>query len=963
MVKEMRGLALFIQDIRACKSVEAEQKRINKEMANIRQKFGAKKALSGYDLKKYVSKLVFTFLLGNEIEFGHEEAIQLMKSPKFSEKQAGYLFVSVLFTDSHPLMSQVGEIVSVDIKSDKQLDCCLALHCVANIGGKALAEAVGPVLGKLFKSKDTPPFVKKKVALALLKLLREGSVGYLAKPDYVKAMGQVLQRTEYGVLTSTTSLAIALGLRYPEEYEACVPDVVTLLHRLVLKGVDDDQYKYAKNVTAPWIIVKLLRFLQIFPPPQDEAVVERLNAAITSIMNIGPLKQWSNSEGVKDAIVRWRAYANKERNNLEAYPERNINPKRLESDIARRKPKPPQKKLNACLAKCFEATNLICHYDNDQEQQESAATLMGKLIDPMAEVHSATLSNNPNVRFLALEALAGLAQTTYARDEVRKNLPEVLASLKSSDGRDDPTVHRKAVDVLYNACDNETVQTVVKDLLIFLKKSDYSIREEVVLKIAILAEKYATDFTWYVNIILTLIKIAGDHVTEEVWHRVLQIVVGRPEVQDHAARTCFEALLDPTCHEAMVKVGAYVLGEFGHLIANDPACVPEKQLNVLQAHYPMVSSETRCLLLSTYVKMGNLFPEMKPALDDVFAASNVAKSSDAEIQQRANEYRQLLKKSTELINTVLDEMPPFAEKETSSALSKLEKNKSAAQDAVGRASRPKAPLKGKAAEVVAAAASASKAAAEPTSETAVNNDAFFDKFMLMDNGVLYENPVLQIGCKAVFGDPGPSRAKVTVFYGNRSESDVFSDISTRLYAEDEAALKLHAGDVDSVLKPSVQLQQVIQIDVAAPFSSPPVLEVGLTFQNRRIKVSMKLPVLPNKFYAPLPSPLDAAAFGEKWRNIGGPPREHVQVVTTKTVLNPAALKAKLATYKLPSTDGIDPNPQNCACSAIWTTSTGVIGLLVRVELKDQHCRVTVRASNDTAAPVAAAALCAMLALC
>lgn len=43
---------------------------------------------------------------------------------------------------------------------------------------------------------------------------------------------------------------------------------------------------------------------------------------------------------------------------------------------------------------------------------------------------------------------------------------------------------------------------VVKDLLSFVRRSDYSIREEVVLKIAILAEKYATDFTWYVMVSL-----------------------------------------------------------------------------------------------------------------------------------------------------------------------------------------------------------------------------------------------------------------------------------------------------------------------------------------------------------------------------------------------------------------------------------------------------------------------------
>ena len=36
----MRGLAVFISDIRNCKSKEAEVKRINKELANIRSKVG-----------------------------------------------------------------------------------------------------------------------------------------------------------------------------------------------------------------------------------------------------------------------------------------------------------------------------------------------------------------------------------------------------------------------------------------------------------------------------------------------------------------------------------------------------------------------------------------------------------------------------------------------------------------------------------------------------------------------------------------------------------------------------------------------------------------------------------------------------------------------------------------------------------------------------------------------------------
>ncbi len=42
----MRGLAVFISDIRNCKSKEAEIKRINKELANIRSKFKVGKTKS-----------------------------------------------------------------------------------------------------------------------------------------------------------------------------------------------------------------------------------------------------------------------------------------------------------------------------------------------------------------------------------------------------------------------------------------------------------------------------------------------------------------------------------------------------------------------------------------------------------------------------------------------------------------------------------------------------------------------------------------------------------------------------------------------------------------------------------------------------------------------------------------------------------------------------------------------------
>lgn len=42
------------------------------------------------------------------------------------------------------------------------------------------------------------------------------------------------------------------------------------------------------------------------------------------------------------------------------------------------------------------------------------------------------------------------------------------------------------------------------------------------------------------DVILNLIRIAGDYVSEEVWYRVIQIVINRDEVQGYAAKTVFE---------------------------------------------------------------------------------------------------------------------------------------------------------------------------------------------------------------------------------------------------------------------------------------------------------------------------------------------------------------------------------------------------------------------------------------
>lgn len=114
---------------------------------------------------------------------------------------------------------------------------------------------------------------------------------------------------------------------------------------------------------------------------------------------------------------------------------------------------------------------------------------------------------------------------------------------------------------------------VVNEILDYLQEKDFELKEEIVLKVAILAEKFAENLNWYIDVIIKLIEYAGDYVNEDLWFRVAQIITGfgnsepNNQLQRYAALKMFDVIKTKSLHESMIKIGAYVLCEFGYLIA------------------------------------------------------------------------------------------------------------------------------------------------------------------------------------------------------------------------------------------------------------------------------------------------------------------------------------------------------------------------------------------------------------
>lgn len=102
------------------------------------------------------------------------------------------------------------------------------------------------------------------------------------------------------------------------------------------------------------------------------------------------------------------------------------------------------------------------------------------------------LSKETNVRYLGMDTMAHLAARSESLEPVKKHQETVIYSLKDRD----ISVRRRALDLLYSMCDNSNAKVIVGELLKYLAIADYTLREEMVLKIAILTEKFATEYEW-----------------------------------------------------------------------------------------------------------------------------------------------------------------------------------------------------------------------------------------------------------------------------------------------------------------------------------------------------------------------------------------------------------------------------------------------------------------------------------
>ena len=412
----------------------------------------------------------------------------------------------------------------------------------------------------------------------------------------------------------------------------------------------------------------------------------------------------------------------------------------------------------------------------------------------------------------------------------------------------------------------------------------------------------------------------------------------------------------------------YVLGEYGHLIANEPGYSPMEQFQLLHSKSQYCVAATRALLLSTYIKWVNVFPEIKPQLVNIF--ERYRHVLDAELQQRACEFYALATRpdDDEFLQNICEEMPPFPPR-VSALLGTLNRKhgdtgdkrtwvhggKEANMDREVTKRRPtvldlsetdKSPatanqdiMSSLAGLDISSSSTPLSAAALPDSAApsdkaprllaGPNVDRWFEKLTYTSEGVLFEDSQIQVGIKSRYQS---HIGQLAIYLGNKVDAPLTS-FTTTLHVNDTSALSVSFTKIPpSTIGPRSQTQQLLQVECKKMFTIPPILTISYLAGSHQT-ISIRLPIVLTKFFEHVK--LGQSDFFERWKLIGGE-REAQQVfpvtLTSAGQLDLPKHRQVVSGHRLNLLDDIDPNPNNLVGAGVLHMSVeGKVGCLLRLE--------------------------------
>ena len=212
-----------------------------------------------------------------------------------------------------------------------------------------------------------------------------------------------------------------------------------------------------------------------------------------------------------------------------------------------------------------------------------------------------------------------------------------------------------------------------------------------------------------------------------------------------------------------------------------------------------------------------------------------------------------------------------------------------------------------AASVAGMGLSTAHAAPQSNPVPTINVADCLKKLYAADNGLLYEDPNVQIGVKSQWqGNQG----RVMFYVGNKSPGTL-TDVALELTGNVQG---LHArlAALPAQLEPKKQQQVLLELAAAGGYRAAPGLSLRYSVPGQApVQVPLKLPYGPHRFMQPW-RPANPQEFFAKWQEASARHSE-AKVVTVAPAMAQgglAAIQAALSSVRMTPLPGIDPNRKN-----------------------------------------------------
>ena len=420
---------------------------------------------------------------GYPTDFGMTECIKLCASPKYSDKRVAYLGLMILVDETEDILTLMTNCLQKDLHSDDRQIVSLALNVLGDIANVEMVRDLLPEIENHLKSHDY--FIRKKAVLTAVRAVRK------LTPDETMGILEMIPIIFDGKDSALHITGAAL-----------------------ISALCEQSSQNAERLQEPmtYVVIDILRN-HLLTKKEQTASGSRSDTVIGSVRN--PFLQAKLLTTLRQ---------------LQGTSKPGIFINDISDLLAQVASNIDGSKVAGC-AVLYECVRTIVALPTGQDLRALAVNILGKFL-----VHKES-----TVRFIALQELTQVVNLDGSG--ILQNIENFKEKIIAGLHEVDPTVRKRAVELIYQITNGSNIEEMTKELLDYIQNSTSADAiEDACWKIFLLMDKYGPSDEFKVQTFIKALSSADDSMPEELITLFIAMVSSNQHVQPIAVLSLYKEI-------------------------------------------------------------------------------------------------------------------------------------------------------------------------------------------------------------------------------------------------------------------------------------------------------------------------------------------------------------------------------------------------------------------------------------